>query len=107
MMDDDDQPDLFGAKGERDENLDRVLANAGMWSKLALDAIARLPEGSQASGEDIRLWLTPIIGPPHHHNAWGALIMVAVKHKLLRDIGSTHMRTERSHARKTTLYRRT
>jgi hypothetical protein len=42
---------------------------------------------------------------PHHHNAWGALILHAVSQGLLERTGRwTHMRDRRSHARLTPIY---
>lgn len=95
-------PDLFDAAIARDEALAAVLKEP--WSSVALRALHGLPSGDY-TGEDIRLRLIEEVGAPHHHNAWGALIMNAVRSGLLVAIGTyRHMKTTKSHGRKTPVY---
>jgi hypothetical protein len=100
---DDNQPDLFGAIAERDEALRRV--GSGSWSDFALEELRAL-QGLMGTAEDFRLMISPIVGKPHHHNAWGALIKKAVSAGVLVPTGQhRQMRTKRSHARQTPVYR--
>lgn len=58
------------------------------------------------TGEEIRLSVTDEIGVPHHYNVWGAIINGALQQGLICAMGETgRMRTRRSHARRTPLYR--
>lgn len=69
-------------------------------------AINRLPCGFLGTGEGIRLAV--MLPPPHHHNAWGAVIRMAVRRGLLMDTGQmAHMTSKKSHARRSPVYRRT
>lgn len=99
------QLDLEDAIKERDAALASVAANAGSWMERGLEAIGALPKSFTGTAEEIRLEIK--VPPPHHHNAWGALIRVAVKRGLLAEIGMGQMKTKRSHARRTPLYLRT
>ena len=101
-----DWPDLFTAYAARDEALERVSEHAGTdWNSAALNAIRRL-KGQEVTGEDIRLYAEPQIGKPPHHNAWGALIRTAKHQNLLVATGRWQpMRTPKSHARPTPVYR--
>jgi hypothetical protein len=101
------QPDLFDAVSSRDEAIKTVLENAGHdWKDKALHIIAAMPKGMLATGEDLRLSIADKIGNPHHHNAYGALIMNAVRKGYLMQTGKyVRMRTPKSHARATPLYR--
>jgi hypothetical protein len=96
-----EQAELF-----RDEAIERVTQNSGAWMDNAIACVSRLPNGFKYTGEDIRLMLTHEIDEPHHHNAWGALIRHAVRKQLLTPTGKWQkMRTPRSHARQTPIYR--
>jgi hypothetical protein len=102
-----DQLTLFDARASRDAALERVRNNAGSWTAQAMHGIRQhVPPGWTGSGEAIRLLLFKGGLPrPHHHNAWGAVIRLAVAKRLLRPTGQyTHMLTEKSHARKTPVY---
>jgi hypothetical protein len=99
------QLDLMAALAERDLALDKVSDRAGPWIDRAMRGLAALPLGWQGTGESIRLALP--VEPPHHHNAWGAVIKKALDRGLLTPTGKfEHMRTKKSHARKTPVYRR-
>ena len=96
--------DLFSALAGRDAGLELVERNAGDWFPLALSYISRLDQWT-GTGEDLRVMITPVLGPPHHRNVWGALIAQAVKRRLLVPTGQrVHMRTRKSHARMTDVY---
>lgn len=100
------QFDLF-AKLARDAALSQVTDNAGTWMDSALAQLNLLRrEMSEFTGEQIRIEIADAIGPPHHHNAWGALIMVAVNRKIIYATGAYEaMKTTKSHARRTPVYR--
>lgn len=99
--------DLF-SRLSRDEALERVQKHAGEdWMASALGCIARMERGLLVTGEDIRHVVEKAVGPPHHHNAYGALVMSAVKRHLIAKTGQwTNMRDKRSHARMTPVYRK-
>jgi hypothetical protein len=99
--------DLF-SKLYRDEALERVQKHAGEdWMASALRCIERMERGLLVTGEDIRHKVKAEIGSPHHHNAYGALVMAAVKRHLIVKTGQwTNMRDKRSHARMTPVYRK-
>lgn len=100
-----DQLDLFAARQLRDEGRDLVSANAGDWFDQALAYVANLSSW-RGTGEDLRLEITDVLGEPHHRNAWGALVAQAVSRRLLVATGErVPMRTPKSHARQTDMYR--
>jgi hypothetical protein len=100
------QSDLFGARDARDEALARVKNSGGDWRDVALAALHLIP-GFEGTGEDIRLRLQLRgLRPPHHHNAWGEMIKAAIEQRMVVATGKQrHMRTRKSHARKTPVYR--
>tara|TARA_R110000868_G_scaffold19297_2_gene83095 strand:- start:10587 stop:10886 length:300 start_codon:yes stop_codon:yes gene_type:complete len=91
----------------RDEGIGRVLDNAGTWKHRSRNLVMNTDEltGRLMTGEDIRLYVSQRVGSPHHHNAWGGLIMGLVKRKRLVEVDRVKMRDPRSHARKTPVYR--
>src|SRR5262245_38597526 len=103
-----EQSDLFGARSARDEAMSRVEKNAGQdFMGAALGFIAQMESQRVIIAETIRLeYLNAGHCRPHHHNAWGTVIMQAVKRGLLTPLNQyEHMRTVRSHGRKTPKYR--
>lgn len=101
------QYDMFESKSARDAALNQVEENAGNFTVAALDAIASIPSGSIMTGEDIRRAVSNAGIRPHHHNAWGALINIGIKRKLIEPTGDyVHMSDIKSHARRTPVYRR-
>lgn len=102
----DEPSDTAGAR--RDEALARVAENAGPWLPRALELMRQHrpgPMGDDFTGEDLRVWLTGLGCVPHHHNAWGALILAALREGIIRPNGRRRaMQTARSHARTTTVY---
>lgn len=94
------------AEAKRDAALAEVLENAGPDFGDQVQYIAERERGQLVTGEDIRLYCEAAGVVPHHHNAWGAAIMRLVRRGTLVDTGRTrNMRSKKSHARKTTLYR--
>jgi hypothetical protein len=105
----DSQFDLFGGRAERDAALARVSANAGNdWMAAAFACLLRLERDLDHTGESIRTQLMAMgCPPPHHHNAWGALIRCGITRGVLVDTGRySQMESRRSHARRTPVYRR-
>lgn len=98
------QYDLFAAREARDAAMDRVQGNAGQdWNAAALSSIGSV--SGLVTGEDIRLHVEAIIGAPHHHNAWGAVIRQAIKGGIIsRTNMYRQMKTKKSHARITPVY---
>jgi len=104
--------DLFGdnqdeAKKARDAALSRVASNSGAWRANALAALSLLDRGYTGTAEDIRIRLgMKGLKAPHHHNAWGELIKTAIKVGKIVPTGQRrHMKTTKSHARQTPVYR--
>ena len=96
--------DLFEAKAQRDTALNQVLGHAGSYVDAASVLICAL--SGEVTGEDVRLLVERQIGPPHHHNVWGAIINHALRRGYLQATDrSSHMKTPKSHARKTPVYR--
>ena len=96
------EPPPRTAETARDEALERVSREQFM--RKALAAVRALPPG-QYTGEQIRLSLESRGLSPHHHNAWGALTMSAVRAGILVDTGLVeHMQERKSHGRKTAVY---
>lgn len=101
-----DMIEYVEAKAARDRALDQVLKHAGsLWVEQGLDIISRMQAG-RATGESLRRAMLDIgLHPPHHSNAWGALIRTAVKRGLLAPTGTWQpMATKSSHARQTPVY---
>lgn len=90
----------------RDKALERVADNAGEdFMTRAMNAIRAMPSRQLVIGEDIRRHLTELGIEPHHSNAWGAVMVHAVRLKLLTPTGAWRaMKQPSSHARKTPEY---
>ena len=103
------QLDLFGGRAARDEGIARVTDHGGDWMDVAFGYLVQftLP-GCDHTGESIRLQLIAAgCPPPHHHNAWGALIRQAVVKRILTDTGRhSWAKGTKSHARRIIVYRR-
>jgi hypothetical protein len=102
--------DLFDGDPEdtkklRDEALRRVTEHGGNWQRRALMALHLIP-GFEGTAEDIRIRLRMKgLEKPHHHNAWGAMIMEAIKQRRIIENGKRkHMKTLPSHGRETDVY---
>ena len=99
--------DLFSAAGLRDQALQQVAQRSGRWWQDAIRAVQALPAGFEGTGEDIRLELERQGLRPHHHNAWGSMVRRCMQLGLLKKTGKRRaMKTPKSHARPTDVYRR-
>jgi hypothetical protein len=91
--------------------LDQVEVNAGRWMDTALHTLEQLLQTDPTvpevfTGEWIRLKLTDLVGKPHHHNAWGALVRAAAHRNSIEQLNEwVPMQTAKSHGRQTPLYR--
>ena len=93
------------AEAAKETALARVASSNAVWFSAALKAIPHYPK-DEATGEEIRLFVQSRVGRPAHHNATGALIRSAKARGLLAETGRySSMKTTRSHARKTPVYR--
>jgi hypothetical protein len=95
------------AKAARDRGLERVTNNNPDWLDQALKLIPRLSRQiGEFTGEALRLELEAVLGPIPNPNLMGGIIRTALKRRLIEPTGKrVSMRTQRSHARKTDLYR--
>ena len=102
------QHSLFEALSERDKAIQKVSINSGNWIQRARAMLRSvIKPGWEGTGEDIRLELLKAGLPaPHHHNAWGALIKSVVPKHFIPTGKFRHMRTKKSHARQTIVYRK-
>ena len=100
-------PDLFSGEALRDEGTQQVLENAPVWSERAKVLLSsRLKRGTVIDGEGIRIMIQDNIGHPPHSNAYGAIVLWAVRRKLIEPTGvyvKSELRTNR--ARKVAQYR--
>lgn len=88
---------------ERRDAALKSVSRDGEWIQSALDVIATM--SGEATGEQIRLRCEPLIGTPHHHNAWGAVVRTVISRGLIRFANRyQQMQTPKSHARKTPVY---
>jgi hypothetical protein len=81
---------------KRDIALAQVSENSGDWASLCMIEMREFrnnpyyhtnyPNGFTMT--HIRTWLTPLIGPPHHPNAFGALAMKLIKAGIIEDTGA-------------------
>ena len=99
----------FGSFAEvrRDQALKLVIAHTPPgWSRRYYEKALEQPRLKEPfSAEDFRFFVTPVIGKPHHHNAWGA------HWNLLKELGWIvpsgqwkHMQGPKSNARSTFTY---
>lgn len=101
-----DMSRLTEARIARDEALKRVSDGSPDFLSEALDLISSLKKWT-GTGEQLRFFLVASgLKPPHHHNAWGALIRAAVIYGYLIDTGEVdYMMSKKSHGRRTPIYR--
>ena len=98
--------DLFRSRSARDKGIALVTANAPTFMQRGLEFIATLPPGDYTS-EDINTRLDIVGIKPHTDKAYGALTRHAVRVGLLEDTGRVRqMKKEKSHARRTPVWRR-
>lgn len=107
--------DMFGdlpyeppGRAARNAGIKRVENNSYDWMPLAMAIVEQLPSGWIGTGEDIKLLVTAKIGPPHHFNVVGSIIMQAVRRGYLRKTGLwLQAKGTASHSRNIQEYRRT
>ena len=94
------------AIANRNEVLDAVADNNTGWLKLALEAMQKLPDGTERTGEGFRMLLLERgLVEPRHVNAWGALTGTLSRRGVLVPTGEWQpMREKRSHGRLTRVY---
>jgi len=96
------------AQSRKEENLALVAANSGSWMDRIIDAardMATSCPGEIVTGEALRQKIEPLVGPPHHPNAWGAAIATLVRNGTIRQTGRwVPMKSPKSHARRTPEY---
>jgi hypothetical protein len=101
--------DGVAAKDARDARTEQVRDNDLTWHQSALSLIEQcIPVGWKGTGEQLRIALLALGLPaPHHHNAWGSLVLNAQRRRLINKTGDmAHMETVRSHARMTPIIAR-
>jgi hypothetical protein len=102
------QPTLFDARAARDEGIRLSRKKNSEWLVKALHMLRGMKhEHSEVTGEEMRVWLLanglPAPSTPH---AWGMLTRTAMKGGMLLDTGrQKQMWTEKSHARRTPIWR--
>jgi len=82
-------PTLFDqptAEALRDAGIASVTKNEKTWLEDAHALIARYPT-DEANAEELRTWVEDRLGAPHHVNAYGGMIMSAVRKGLLKNTG--------------------
>jgi hypothetical protein len=101
-------PKLSLARAARDEAQARVLDNEPPpWIDDALALLRRFVADRQSFiGEDFRVYAALHgLRQPHHHNAWGALMMTAAKRGICCPTDQTRqMCTSKSHARRSPVW---
>jgi hypothetical protein len=102
----DDNGDLFGARQARDEGMRKVAEGSPDYLTGGMALIARLPNGSEWTGEQIRLECVRSGLRYHHPNVHGTLIKQAVERGLLRRTGRmVQPKAKPSHGRGIHVYR--
>jgi hypothetical protein len=92
----------------RNKILDDVADSNAGWLKRAMAMMARIPDGRELTGEDLRLSLLEVgLSEPRHPGAWGALTGTLARKGFLVHTGEWRaMRQKTSHGRLTRLYRK-
>lgn len=94
---------------QRNEVLDAVADNNVDWLRTAVEAVKRLPDGTEATGEGLRMLLLERgLREPKGSGAWGALTGTLTRRGVLVATGDWEpMRQKSSHGRLTRCYRKT
>jgi len=91
----------------RDEGIHLISGNSKSWQERALDVVRSMPDG-EMMGEDIHKKVEVAIGDPHHPNAYGALIMKAIRAGVIVRTGEYRKSSRPSaHARANPVYIKT
>ena len=86
-MTDDDQFDLFGARKERDDGIDRVTKNSDQFLSLVMAEAHRITARKGfVSTDDLRRYAIGAGLKPRHPNVWGAIFKQPgwVKHGVMQ-----------------------
>lgn len=106
VMDDNPQFNLFASEQARDNALDQVARANPDFMLYGIDTIAKLENGREINGENIRRLLTEKNITPKTDKGWGALIRDAIRRRLLIPTGKRNRMTDiKSHGRITDIYR--
>ena len=104
-----DMFDLPKAKAARDKGLARTKTNNEGWLETALrycETSPQLRAMKEFSGEDLRVAISPHVGQPRSPHGWGLVARYLMERQVIVPTGGLkHMRTEKSHARLTRVYR--
>lgn len=96
------------AAAKKEAALNLVGNNAGTWMArvyAAAEDLAVTCPGLVVTGEMLREALAPLIGAPHHHNAWGAAIASLVRGGIMKQTGRwVPMQGPKSNGRRTPEY---
>lgn len=95
------------AKQTRDAALDQVSENAESWMDAGIRELrAMIGEfPAEFQGETIRERITPVIGSPHTHHAWGALTLTAIRKGIIRPTGEYRITlSQKTHGHRTAVY---
>lgn len=101
--------DYLASQIRRDEGIALVKDNNGEWFGMAMSLVEQWSKLGYRKrlfmGEDIRNWLTPMIGKPKSPHAYGALIRECVKKPYIVETGKwVHMKSLKSNHRRTPEY---
>jgi hypothetical protein len=106
-----DEPEFpfMDGQGLRDAGITRVMSHQEAWTtrcyRLAEQFIEK--QTGTFTGEDVRYACMRNITRPHHPNAWGGLINMLVKRRVIRATGQYQQPKDRvSHARAIQVYER-
>lgn len=102
------QPSLFSAVKARDDGIARTSSKNSAWLVSALEMLPQMKSAMhEATGEEMRIWLRANGLPePTSPHAWGAMTRTAYTRGIIEDTGRVkHMWTEKSHARRTPIWR--
>ena len=96
--------DLLKGMSEREINITKVLSNSGTFMTQAMAIIASLPPG-EYTGEDFTRACQSNGVIPHRSNAFGALILKAIRRGMIIKTGRIgSMKRVSSHAHNTPIY---
>jgi len=89
----------------RDRGINKVMKNEQTWAEHAHAAIARYPQDT-ANAEELRAWVEQQVGAPSHCNAYGGMVMAAVRKGLLTNLNNYVIgKNPAGHGRRIATYR--
>jgi hypothetical protein len=99
---------LFSGQMLRDAGITLVKSHNDGWMDQCLELAVKYAHArgrSDFTGEDIRFFCENVVPAPRHPNAWGALVNILVKRKIIRATGEYRQPKDRSsHARAIQVY---